>query len=426
MFIFTYSFKNMILKIKQFLFFFIFNLFCFSQEVVEIAPPDYIKTIEFKSNTNESQLPIFKLNEKLTLQFDVLNAEESDFYYEIIHCDYDWKPSQLYKPEYMQGFDNQRIVNYFNSFNTYQIYSHYVLEIPNRQTRLKVSGNYLMKIYDDYGELMFSRKFMIYEDLATVGIEIKRSRDVSLITQKQSVDYVVNSPSIRFVNPEQTVKTLIVQNNNLNTAISNLKPQYTVGNQLIFRYTTASSFWGGNEYLFFENKNIRGANVGVQYIDLKEIYHSYLFTNITRANLPYTYNPDINGNFVITALDVEDVSIEADYTMVHFSLEHPELKDGSSIYVYGNFNAFNINDGTKMSFNPQYGVYQVAMRLKQGFYNYKYVLVDKAGKLVEGAISGNFDITENNYKVLVYYRELGARYDKIVGIGEATSVNITN
>ena len=33
---------------------------------------------------------------------------------------------------------------------------------------------------------------------------------------------------------------------------------------------------------------------------------------------------------------------------------------------------------------------------------------------------------ENNYKALVYYRALGARYDKIVGFGEASSINITN
>ena len=64
--------------------------------------------------------------------------------------------------------------------------------------------------------------------------------------------------------------------------------------------------------------------------------------------------------------------------------------------------------------------------MKQGFYNYKYVVVDKENTLQEGAISGNFDETENNYKVLVYYRDLGARYDKLIGLGEASSVQMTN
>ena len=411
---------------KYIVLFFLLNFLVFSQNQTEIAAPDYIKTIVFKSNTNEGQLPIFKLNEKLTLEFDALTADEGDFYYEIIHCDFDWSPSRLMKGEYMQGFDNQRIVNYENSFNTYQIYSHYKLEIPNQQTQLKVSGNYLMKIFDDYGELMFSRKFMIYEELSNVGVSIKRSRNVKYINQKQSVDFKINSPYLRFINPEQTIKTLVIQNNNLNTAISNLKPQYTIGNELIYKYDNEASFWGGNEYLFFENKNVRGANIGVQFIDLEEIYHSYLFADIIRAGRPYTYNPDINGNFLITALDTDDVSIEADYTVIHFALQYPEMLDSNSIHVYGNFNGFGINDSTKLKYNSNTGFYETKIKLKQGFYNYKYVIADKNGNIDEGAISGNYDQTENNYKVLVYYRELGGRYDKIIGLGEATSINISN
>ena len=415
------------LKSNIFLLLFISCFVIYSQNLVELTPPDFIKTIVFKSNTNEGQLPIFKLNETVSLTFDVLNADESDFYYEIEHYNYDWTPSRLLKSEYMQGYDYQRIVDYENSFNTYQIYSHFKLKIPNQNTKLKVSGNYLLKIYDDYGELMFTRKFMIYEELTNVGVSIKRSRDVSFLDKKQSVDFKISSPFIRFVNPEQTVNTLIIQNNNLNTAISNLKPQYTIGNELIYKYDTESSFWGGNEYLFFENKDVRGANIGVQYIDLQDIDHSFLFADILRANRPYTYNPDINGNFLITALDTDDVSIEADYTVIHFALQYPEMLNDKSIHVYGNFNAFAIEPLTKLYYNRESSKYEGRLRLKQGFYNYKFVAVDKqTNELDEGFISGNFWQTENNYKVLVYYRDLGARYDRLIGYGEASSVNISN
>ncbi|MBT8259634.1 MAG: DUF5103 domain-containing protein [Bacteroidia bacterium] len=403
----------------------LFSIPVMAQIAEEIAEPDFIKTITFRSNTNEGELPILKLNERLILEFDALNANEEDFYYVIEHFNYDWTPSRLMKPEFLDGFDNQRIQNYENSFNTYQIYSHYTLQIPNRQTRLKVTGNYMISIYDDYGELMFSRKFMIYQDLAQVGVAVKRSRDVRYIASKQSVDISVSSLNLRFINPDQTVKTVILQNNNLNTAIFNLKPQYTLGNSLVYKYDTESSFWGGNEYLFFENKDVRSANVGVQFIDLKEIYHSYLFTDVIRADNPYTYNPDINGNFLITALDREDVRIEADYTVVHFSLQHPEITDGD-IYIYGNYNNYALNDSNKMEWNSSSGLYEKQMVLKQGFYNYKYVIVDANNILHEGAISGDFDVTENNYKVIVYYRDLGARYDQIIGLGESTSLKISN
>ena len=134
----------------------------FSQIEEEVNPPDFIKTITFKGQTRESALPIVKLNGRISLTFDAINGNEEDFYYVIDHYNSDWTPSQLMKAEYMQGFDNQRIRNYENSFNTYQIYSHYRLQIPNQQTRLKKSGNYLIKVYDRFGDIVFSRKFMIW------------------------------------------------------------------------------------------------------------------------------------------------------------------------------------------------------------------------------------------------------------------------
>lgn len=400
--------------------------FIFSQ-VSEVNPPDYIKTIAFKSNTPESQLPILKLGESLVLEFDALNGNEDDYYYTIEHYNHDWTPSVLIKSEYLEGFDNQRIRTYQNSFNTYQIYSHYQLTIPNPQTkRLKVSGNYIITIYDANGAIVFSRKFMVYEDRAAVGLSIKRSRSIEFLESKQRVDIIINSNNLRLNNPKDNVNVVIVQNNNLNTAIYNLKPLYTIGNELIYKYDNETSFWGGNEYLFFENKDVRAANSGVQFIDLKELYHSYLYTNFSRADRPYTYNPDINGNYLITNIDSDSPSTEADYVWVHFSLLPNDAYKNKTIYVYGNYNNYALEAANKMTYDDVDKVYKASMLLKQGFYNYKYVAVDATGNLDEGAVSGNFYQTENNYKVLVYYRDLGARYDKIIGLGEGSSVNISN
>lgn len=397
-----------------------------TQVAKEVNPPDYIKTIQFLGNSSESQLPIIKLGDVLRLEFDAVNNEEADFYYTIEHFNYDWTPSILVKSEYLNGIDNQRIRDYLNSYNTYQIYSHYMLQIPNEQTRgLLVSGNYMIKVYDDYGDLVFSRKFMVYEDKVGVGVAIKRSRDVRFINEKQSVDIAITSNAMPINNPMQTIKTLIIQNNNLNTAISGLKPQYTIGNQLIYNYTKETTFWAGNEYLFFETKDLRVATLGTQYIDLKDLYHNYLHVDVPRAQNPYTYNPDINGNFVITAVNAQDLSIEADYAWIHFRLEKEPFLD-KEVYVYGNFNNYALGPDNKMTYDPSNQVYTASIKLKQGFYNYKYVVVDQNGNLDEGAISGNYYQTENNYKVLVFYRDLGALYDRIIGLGEGSSINISN
>ncbi|MAN58435.1 MAG: DUF5103 domain-containing protein [Flavobacteriaceae bacterium] len=393
----------------------------------EQHPPDYIRTIQFKGATDQSQLPIIRLGDRLELSFDALNGKEEDFYYEITHYNFDWTPSDLAKNEYLNGFDEVRIETYENSLNTLQIFSHYRLTIPNRETRaLTKSGNYLISIYDDNGTPIFSRKFMIMEDIVGVGVDIKRSRNFKYIQEKQVVQFTVNSPSLLLINPNQTVNTLVIQNGNLNTAVTDLKPQYTIGNELIYRFDDEASFWGGNEFLNFDNSDVRGANSTVRGVNLSDIYENYLFTDLARYDRPYTYSPDINGNFVVRNIDADQPSIEAEYTRIYFNLKFYEDIGNKEVHLYGNFNNWTIDESTYMKYDETTDSYQNARLFKQGFYNYKYVLVDRDGTIDEGAISGNFWQTENDYTVVVYYRDLGGRFDRIIGLGRGSSTNITN
>jgi len=201
----------------------------------EVPPPFSIKTVSFIQN-NQNVVPIFPLGTGFQLQFDDLFGNEADYYYEIIHCDYNWNHSEIPKNEYLQGFDNQRIQNYNNSFNTLQIYSHYTLSIPNQFTQqLLISGNYILKILNDHKELVFSRKFILYEDLVTVPIQVKRARTVSNLETKHNLEFTVKSSIINFQNPLKNLKLLLIQNGKLNSAIKNIAPQYTIGNDLIYK-----------------------------------------------------------------------------------------------------------------------------------------------------------------------------------------------
>ncbi|SVA09239.1 uncharacterized protein METZ01_LOCUS62093 [marine metagenome] len=400
----------------------------FSQIEKELNPPEYIKTISFTTNNENysTNLPIIKLGEKFALDFDVLNNQEEDYYYTIDQLNFDWSKSQLIKSEYLRGFDNVKIQNYKTSFNTYQTYSHYKLKIPNQDVRIIKSGNYILKIYDEYGNIAFSRKFIVYESITTVPTQIKRLRNLKYIHTKQSVSFQVNPVTIQLNNPKNTVKTLIIQNNNLSTSIGNLKAQYTIGSKLIFNYDEESSFWGGNEYLFFENKEIRSSNLNIRTFNLFDIYHNYLFTDYPRFNNSYTYNPDINGGFLTTALNADDIDIEADYVNIHFYLKNGTPRPGESIYIVGGFNNYSIGPEYRMTYNRSSDSHELMLKLKQGFYNYKYVLVNEYDEINQGGVSGNYDETENDYKVLIYYRGYGYRYDRVIGIGQASSINITN
>src|SRR5690554_3337166 len=141
----------------------------------EIQPPHHIQTVIFKGVTPEAQIPIVKLGESITLEFDDINANERDYFYTIEHFNFDWTPTDLVKSEYLDGFDDILVNFWENSYNTFQSFTHYRLTIPNRDTRaITKSGNYLLSIFDSYGNVVFTRKFMVYENNANVGVEIKR------------------------------------------------------------------------------------------------------------------------------------------------------------------------------------------------------------------------------------------------------------
>ncbi|WP_378183005.1 DUF5103 domain-containing protein [Aquimarina sp. SS2-1] len=419
-------------KLKQFLVILAlsgsFTSSIIAQEIVEeIQPPDYITTIQLFGTEEFSGTPIIKLGEPLTIKFDDINGNEADYYYKITHYNFDWTPSVLYKNEYLNGFDDIRIVNYENSFNTLQLYSHYTLRIPNEDTRgLKVSGNYMIEIYNDDDDIVFSRKFIVYENLSNVKVYTKRSRDLKYINTRQAVQFEISSPNEILKNPKRTVKTLVIQNNDLKNAITDLIPQFTIANSLVYKYDTQASFWGGNEYLFFDSKEVRSTTANIRSIDLQDIYNNYLYTDIVRANRIYTYYPDINGNFVVRNLRAEDSNTQADYVWMHFSLECYEPLDGGEIHIYGNFNNYVTDASTRLTYDKENAVYTSKRLFKQGFYNYKYVLLRPDGSIEPGFISGNFDETENEYVVIPYYRAPTARYDRAIGKGVGNSRNITN
>ncbi|MET0759103.1 MAG: DUF5103 domain-containing protein [Flavobacterium sp.] len=399
----------------------------FAQVETEIAPPYNIKTVTFVQN-GQNSIPLFGLNDAFQIEFDDLFGNEANYYYELIHCNYDWKPSDLSKNEYLQGFDGQRIQDYSNSFNTLQLYSHYKLRFPNRNTQFLVSGNYIIKILNEDKEVVFSRKFILFENLVSVPMQIKRARDLSVINFKQNLDFAIKSNTILFQSPLQNVKVLLLQNGQLNTAISNIKPMYTIGNDLIYKYDTETQFWAGNEFLYFENKDVRAATNNVARIDSdNNVYNTHLYTNNARANNPYTYFPDTNGNFIVRNINAEKNEIEADYTWIFFSLSAPGFFEKKDIYINGMFNNFALIPENKMDYNQSKGIYEKAIMMKQGFTNYQYVVADNKGKIdAEKAIDGNFYQTENNYFAIVYYRENNQRYDRVIGKGVASSVDITN
>ncbi|MDV7186896.1 DUF5103 domain-containing protein [Lutibacter sp. TH_r2] len=397
----------------------------YSQEIEN--DPDYIKTVILKPNTVNYYAPIMKLGQLFTFSFDDLNADERDYYYKIEHCDIDWNPSNLMESEFLNGYAEERIRDYENSFNTLQYYTHYSVTFPNDDTQIKISGNYLISLLNEDEEVVLTRRFVIYKPEVTVAVAISKSRDLKYYDTKQAVEFTINHSNFTINNANDEIFPVILQNNNWQTAISGLKPQFYRGTQLLYKYNKETSFWAGNEFLYFDSKSIRNPTLNIGRVELgRELYHSYLYTNNERIDQPYTLFEDVNGNFIVRILNNDNSSTDADYSWVHFSLESLEKLGKKEIYVSGNFNNWQLNESNKLTYNLDTKLYETKILLKQGFYNYQYVTKTVDGKISNKDIDGSFYQTENDYTVIVYYKKFGSRYTEVIGVGYGNSTKLIN
>lgn len=377
-----------------------------------------IKTIQFKPKNNPNQYTaITRLGTVLELSFDDLDADSKEYQYKIEHMTHDWKPSRLATNQYINGFEQNEIINVSNSFNTLQNYTHYSVNIPNQNTQITKSGNYLVSVIDEDYNVIFTRRCVFYEDITTVGVAVFRSRNASTNNQQQTVQFSVNHNELNINNPSQEINVTLFQNHNWNTAINKIKPVFIKPNQLIYNHTIKTNFWGGNEFLNFDSKQIRNTNFNIAKTELKDIYHSYLFIDEPRANKIYSYNPDINGQFVIRTVEGNDNNTEADYSLVHFSLDTFEAYENKDIYIYGAFNNYTLSEENKMWYNSKSKLYEANILFKQGFHNYTYATVDSNNIINLEEINGSFFQTENEYTAIIYYKPFGGLYDRVIGVG---------
>ncbi|MTG96942.1 MULTISPECIES: DUF5103 domain-containing protein [Myroides] len=389
---------------------------------------DYIKSASFMRG-NQSTFPHFRLGESFTLEFDDLYGDESNYYYRVKAYNYDWTPSKLRTIEYIDGMDNQRIRSYENSFNTLQDYTHYSLTLPNSQYKITKSGNYALEIYDDQNEVVIRRKFVLYEDNAKVSLQVKRTRNLDFYDSKQRLEFSVPMGEAEYQNPMKNIKVAIFQNGRWDSFLHNIAPQYIIGTDLVYKYDEETQFWGGNQYLNFDNSDIRQVNNMIGATNVTNgIYNTYLHINESRRAKVYTYFPDLNGHFYPRMINqYKKVSTEGEYSWVYFSYS-PELDmpENTDYYVTGMFNDYELTSSNKLVYNEEKDVYEKAILIKQGFTNFNYTATVDRKVAPEWNADGNFALTTNTYQVIVYYRGSIDLYDRAIGYGFINAQDITN
>ena len=376
-----------------------------------------IKSIQLRPLRQNLYSAIVPLGTVLELSFDDLDADSKDYSYKIEHMTHDWKKSRLLSSQFIDGFDETSIIDVTNSFNTFQSYTHYAVKIPNINTVITKSGNYLLSVLNDDDEVQFTRRFVLYENLATIGVSVSRSRNAKTTSTQQTVEFSVNHPNLRINNPGQEVNVILLKNDNWNEKITDLQPTFFSPNQLKYTYSNKTNFWGGNEYLNFDSKFIRNKSVNIVRIERDDIFHHYIYPYTYNPFLKYRYYPDINGQFVIRTLEGSDPNTEADYAMMHFTLQVDKPFLDKEVHVYGAFNNFLIDEESKMEYDFENKSYKGAILMKQGFYNYTFATIDNYGSVNTNEVNGTFFQTENQYKVITYFKPFGGLYDRVIGVG---------
>lgn len=395
-------------------------LFIFSAFYSVLSYSQNIKSIQLRALGDNVYTAIVPLGTVLELSFDDLEADGKDYHYKIEHMTHDWKKSRLLSSQFIDGFDENTIINVTNSFNTLQSYTHYEVRIPNANTIITKSGNYLISVLDDDDDILFTRKFVLYESAATVAIQASRSRNATTLNTQQTIEFSVNYPNLRINNPQQEINVALLKNENWNETITNLQPTFFKPNQFKYTYSNKTNFWGGNEYLNFDSKFLRNKSINIVKIERGDVFQHYVYPYSYDPYLTYRYNPDINGQFVFRTLEGNDARTEADYARMHFTLDAEEPFNDKKVHVYGAFNNFEIDNETELTYNFDDSSYRGSILMKQGFYNYTFATVDEFGNVDTNEINGSFFQTENQYTVIVYFKPFGSLYDRVIGMGSVS------
>ncbi|WP_018345037.1 type IX secretion system plug protein domain-containing protein [Cytophaga aurantiaca] len=380
---------------------------------------DKIKSVLFYAEPDGSKgVPIvpFNQNTRLILEFDELNAEQQYFYYKIYHYNADWTQSYLSQSQYLYDFNEFRVPEADMSFKTRIAYNHYTVVIP----KVKVSGNFLIKIYRNYDEddVIITRQFVIYENVAPVTALVTRSINPADAFTKQQVNFQINYGNLDITNPYNDVKVRLRQNYKNYNAITNLRPVFIKDYEKSLDYqfyNGENTFNGGNEFRYFDLRSVLFNGIYIGRVErTNERCDAWILPEMSRKKLAYAFYDDINGAFFPQLYENLNTTTDPDYVMVHFQLTSTTPAPGD-VYITGRFTNWKTLPEYKLTYNADEKYYSGAFWLKQGYYNYSYSVVDAAGVRDDIYFEGNSSLTENAYDIIVYARLQGDMYDRAIG-----------
>jgi hypothetical protein len=388
-----------------------------------------IRSVKLFIKGNQAGYPVISLGtlDQLELHFDDMDAYAKSYSYTFQLCDADWKPNTLLGPfDYIKGFSQQRITQTRVSSIATQDYAHYQASLPDKNCYPSKSGNYLLKVFlnGDTSKLAFTKRLLVVQQLADVGAQIQQPFSSEYFRTHQKVQLVVNKTKLDVLNPQQQIKTVILQNYRWDATAKMIQPTFIKQNTLEYNSENDALFPGGKEFRWIDLRSFRFKSDRIDSNDLtQKPFYIVAKPDGERTTQRYLFFRDINGFYEITSTDLINPWWQGDYAKVRFTFvpTNNQPYPNRKLYIAGEFTGYKYNDSTEMVYNATLGIYEKELFLKQGYYTYTYVTKDaKTNVPAVDQTDGNYWETENDYTVLIYYRSLSGRHDELVGV---TTVN---
>lgn len=382
-----------------------------------------IRSVRLHTYGDQEAMAIYKLNsaDRVELHFDDMESRVKSYYYSYQLCDYKWRPVNLSPFDFIKGFTQQRITGYHFSSIAYTRYIHYQAILPEANSLPTRSGNYLIKVFldGDTSKLVFTKALLVLDSKASVSAQVVQPFTPDRYNTHQHIKFTVNIDGVNTSNASQQIKVVVLQNNRWDNAQGNVLPTFIRNNSIEYSNENSFVFPGGKEWRWLDLRSFRLLSERVDSANSKRT-DIYVKPDIDRSGQRYVYYADLDGGYIVTTYESINPYWQGDYANVHFKYITPNQAPypDKDLYLIGQLTGYQLNENSKMNFNAEKGLYENTQYLKQGYYSYGYMLVNKDDALKRTEPDGNYWETENNYTVLVYYKSFMDQSDQLIGVAK--------
>ena len=205
------------------------------------------------------------------------------------------------------------------------------LTLPNDQCRLTMSGNYRLHIREDGSdEDILTAEFIVTEQSMLLSMAATTNTDTDTNGRHQQVTMAINYRNLAVTQPEEQIRTVVMQNGREDNCRRNVRPSYISLNGLEWDHCRELIFEAGNEYRKYEVLDPSHPTLGIDYIRWDgEYYQVFPFMSEPRPN--YLYDEDADGAFYIRNSDNRENDTVSDYVWVNYRLKSQPGLDGQIV-----------------------------------------------------------------------------------------------